>query len=234
MQRKFGLLVKKTLESLEEQDISARKLAETLLALGAYKPVMKKERLLLEDHEDRLYQARSISDIYRIIRPYMSFFNPELLDYIIEAYGKPENRKHLQTYMSELKTFCQNVSIPLGVDLGEKESTESRGIIKIKLNLRDKRLKRFRDVKSAIAKILGVCEISLYLVSVEDGCVELTFLVPGFIIESEFPLPRELYQSFYSLGALTLTTVYDKNHQYHIDFTTNVSDMITTIFSFLS
>ena len=154
MQRKFGLLVTKTLESLEEREVSARRLAQSLLALGAYKPVLKKEKLLLEDHEDRLNHARSIYDVYRIIRPYMSFFNPELLDYIIEAHGTPANREQLKKYMSELKTFCQSISVSPRVDLGENESVSGRGIVKIKLNLKDKSLKRIRNVKSAIAKFL--------------------------------------------------------------------------------
>ena len=222
MQRKFGLLVTKTLESLEEQDISARRLARTLLALGAYKPVLKKEKLLLEDHEDRLYQACSISDIYRIIRPYMSFFNPELLDYIIKAHGTPVNHEQYKAYESELKTFCQSISVPACVHLGENESVECRGIIKIKLNLRDRSLKRIRNVKSAIAKILGISEIALYLESVKNGCAELTFLVPGFIIQNSFPLPKEQYDSFFSLGTLSLTTIYGGNHHI-IDFKTKVS-----------
>lgn len=220
MQRKFGLLVTKTLESLEEQEVSARRLARTLLALGAYKPVLKKEKLLLEDHEERLYQVRSISDIYRIARPYMSFFNPELMDYIIKAHGTSADHEQLELYMSELKTFCQNILVPPRVNLGQRESIESRGIIKIKLNLKDRSLKRIRNVKSAIAKILGVSEVTLYLESVEDGCTELIFLVPAFIIQNEFPLLKEQYESLCSLDALTLSTIHDKNYQYHIDFTT--------------
>ena len=142
MQRKFGLLVSKTLESLEEQEVSARRLAQTLLALGAYEPILKREKDLLEDHEDRLYQACSISDVYRTVRPYTSFFNPESTEYIIEAHGTQTNCEQLISYKSELKTFCENISVPscACVDLGESESIESRGIINIKLDSRDRRL----------------------------------------------------------------------------------------------
>ena len=221
MQRKFGLLVTKTLKSIEKKKISVEEFATTLLALGAYEPVLDKEERLLEDHEDELFQARSISDVYCIIRPYMSFFNPELMDYIIKAHGTPENHEQLQAYMSELKTFCQSISVPPRVDLGENESIESRGKIIIKI-LEDQRLDRIRDVKSAIAKILGISKAALYLKSVEDGSMELIFLVPVFIIQNEFPLPKERYDSFCSLGALTLTAVYGGIHQYHIDFQTTV------------
>ena len=186
MQRKFGTVVSKTFQSLENQDVSARQLAVTLLALGAYEPVMMKEQSLLEDHEDELYKASTIPDIYRIIRPYMSFFNPELLHYIIETCGTISTYEDFKIYMNELETFCNSISVPLCLDSAEQQSGDKREMIKIKLDLSDRRLQRFRNVKSAIAKILHVSEAVLYLASVEEGCAELVFLVPRFIVENEF------------------------------------------------
>ena len=224
MQRKFGTVVSKTFQSLEDQDVSARQLAVTLLALGAYEPVMMKEQSLLEDHEDELYQAHTIPDIYRVIRPYMSFFNPELLQYIIETHGITSTFEDFKVYMNELETFCKSISVPLCLDSAEQQSGDKREEVRIKINLdlSDRRLQRIRDVKSAIAKILHVREAVLYLVSVEEGCAELVFLVPQFIIESEFPLLEEQYRSFCSLGALRLTTIY-KGSSYILEFKKTVS-----------
>ena len=63
MQINFGTVVSKTMEYLETT-VTPTQLADTLLALGAYEPVMMKEENLLEDYEDELYQAKTISDIY--------------------------------------------------------------------------------------------------------------------------------------------------------------------------
>lgn len=63
MQRSFGTVVSKTIKTLE-LSITAKQFAGTVLALGAYEPVMKKEQALLEDYEDELFQAETITDIY--------------------------------------------------------------------------------------------------------------------------------------------------------------------------
>ena len=189
MQRSFAAVVTKTMKSLEST-ITTEEFAVTLLALGAYEPVTKKEQALLEDHEDEIYGAKSISSIYRIIRHYMSFFNPELLGYIIELHGTQANCDDFKEYMSKLSTFCQSIVVP-PVNFSSEEqplSVERREKITVRLDLSDKRLERLRNVKSAIAKVLGIKEVALYIESVVEGSIEVIFLVPQFVVEHLFPL----------------------------------------------
>ena len=217
MQRSFGKLVTKTLQSLEHK-ITVRQLASTLLALGAYEPVMQKEEALLEDHEEKLFQAQSFPDVYRIIHPYMSFFNPELLAYIIETHGAQTNREDFKEYRNTLDAFCQGtVSPPMDLSSKGQSSTtitESREEIAVKLDLKDRRLQRIRNIKSSIAKILGVKEATLCLVSIQEGCTEVVFMVPKFVVKQQFPLINEQIQAFLSLGAQQLMT--SNGHQYDL------------------
>ena len=116
----------------------------------------------------------------------MSFFNPELLAYIIEAYGTPANKEDLRQYMNKLKAFCQSMVVP-PMELSSENQTmtiEKRKEIKIKLDLSDRHLQRFRDVKSAVAKVLRVTEVTLCLVSVQEGCTEVCLLYTS-------PSPRD-------------------------------------------
>ena len=218
MQRSFGKLVAKTLESLEHNKVTVSQLASTLLALGAYEPVMQKEAKLLEDHEEKLFQAPTIPDVYRVIHPYMSFFNPELLAYIIEIHGTQKNHEDLNEYMSKLDAFCQGTASP-PMDLsstGQSSTTvtESRDKIVIKLDLKDRRLQRIRNIKSSIAKVLRVKEVTLCLVSIQEGCTKLVFMVPQFVLKQQFPLLEEQVEVFLSLGALQLMT--SNGHQYDL------------------
>lgn len=214
MQTSFGKLVTKTLESLKDR-VTVKEFASTLLALGAYEPVMKKEDALLEDHEERLFAAQTISDIHRVIHPYMSFFNPELLAYVIEIHGMPTDHEDFEEYMSKLEAFCQGIINP-PMDLSSKEHsvTKNREEIVVKLDLKDKRLQRLRNVKSSIAKILGVKEVTLCIVSIQEGCTEVVFMVPQFVVKQLFPLLEEQIQAISSLGVLQLTT--SNGHQYDL------------------
>ena len=189
MQRSFAAVVTKTISSLEST-ISTEQFAVTLLALGAYEPATKKEQALLEDHEDEISDAKSIPGIYKIIRHYMSFFNPELLGYIIELHGTQANRDDFREYMNKLNTFCQSIVVPPMKFSSEEQSwsVERRGEIRIKLDLSDRRLQCLRNVKSSIATILGVEKVVLFVDSVVEGSIEVILLVPQFVVRQLFPL----------------------------------------------
>ena len=207
MQRSFGKVVTKTMKSLEST-VTTKQFALSLIALGAYEPVTKKERALLDDHEDEIFEAETILDIYRIIRPYMSFFNPELLAYVIETHGTQANRDDFKEYMSKLNTFCQSIVVPPMKFSSEEQlmSVERREEIRIKLDMSDRRLQCLRDVKSSIATILGVKKVALYIDSVEDGSIEVILLVPQFVVRHSFPLSDVQVKAISSqIGAFKLT-----------------------------
>ena len=202
-------MVAKTMKSLEST-ITTEQFAVTLLALGAYEPATKKEQALLEDHEDKISDAKSVSGIYKIIHHYMSFFNPELLGYIIEVHGTQANRDNFEEYMTKLKSFCQSIVVP-PVNFSSEEqlqSTEIRQEVRIKLDLSDRRLQCLRDVKSSIAKILGVEKVVLFINSVGEGCIEIIFLVPQFVVQRLFPLSDMHVRAIScKIGAFKLTVI---------------------------
>ena len=216
MQRSFAKVVTKTMSSLEST-ITTEQFAVTLLALGAYEPATKKEQALLDDHEDEISDAKSIPDMYKIILHYMSFFNPELLGYIIELHGTQANRDDFGEYMSKLNTFCMNLIVPPMNFSSEEQSRsiERRGEIRIKLNLSDRRLQCLRDVKSSVATILGVETAVLFVDSVEEGSIEVIFLVPQFVVQRLFPLSDVHMKAISSqIGAFKLTIIGSE----YIDF----------------
>ena len=189
LQRSFGKVVNNTVKTLV-LTVNTKQFAVTLLALGAYESVTNKEQALLDDHQDEIFGAETILDIYKIIHPYMSFFNPELLAYVIETHGTQANRDDFKEYISKLNMFCQGLVVPPVKFSSEEQSLsiERREKIMIRLDLSDKRLQRLRDVKSAIAKVLGVKKAVLYIDSVVEGSIEVIFLVPQFVIQHLFPL----------------------------------------------
>ena len=138
----------------------------------------------------------------------MSFFNPELLGYIIELHGTQTNQVDFEEYMSKLNTFCQSIVVPpVNFSSGEESlSMERREKIMVKLDLSDKRIERLRNVKSAIAKVLGVNKAALFIDSVQDGSIQIVFLVPRFVVQCLFPLSDVHTKAISSqIGAFKLT-----------------------------
>ena len=224
MQINFAEVVGNTIDALESsQVVTTDKFARSLLFLQAYEPALKKEQAFLEDHKKELYSAKSFSEICDIILPYMSFFNPGLLKYIIKRHGTQENKVDFKKYKRKLRKFCEDIAVfPLPANFSSEKqspSSEKREEIKIKLNLNDRRLQLLCDVKSAIAKILKVNEVSLYFKSAKKGCIEVVFLVPRFMVDYLFPLAEEQLKAISSLGALKLTT--SQGHHYEFDVSIN-------------
>ena len=148
----------------------------------------------------------------------MSFFNPELLGYIIETRGTRGNRVDFEKYKMKLDVFCKSIIIPPVFFSGEEQSLtlKKREEIKMKLDSNDRRLQRLRDVKSAIAKILHVKEVVLCLVSVKDGCTEVVFLVPQFVVQQVFPLSEDQARTISSIGVFNLMTTQGHHYNFSV------------------
>lgn len=210
LQENFAAIVGKTLLSLENR-IPPQMLAETVLALGAYEPVKTSEVLLLEDHEEEIKCARSNSDIFGIIRPYMSFFNPEVLGTIIRVFGATDDQRAYNRYTQALEVFCNSTKIAVSTDNpcnltdgSDEMLNKQEMIVKIRIDTNDRRLQRIRDIKSAIAKILGVDAKALQIVGASEGSLEVVFLVHSVVIKQLNRLNDIQKRQLQDLGVLNM------------------------------
>ena len=106
MRKKFASLLVNVVNSFQHQEIDPRKVATTVLALTEYDdPAVGKP--LLEREKQDLKKAQSIDDTFDIIRPHMTFFNYEILEFLIEQMGSPSDRDSLQKFLQEFRIFCR-------------------------------------------------------------------------------------------------------------------------------
>ena len=193
MTHEFGYLVTKTCDSFEKQ-VSVGMFATSILALRAYEPAPEeRDRSLLDEHREEIKKAKTISEIFHILCPYWDYLNYELLEYIIKLYGTNDDAERLASYCEKLHKFCERrvfeVLIP-GTGTGTGDSKQKKFVVK--LNVRESiTCKELRRIKGRIAKILHVKVAALIIVSVDPGCVQLTFLIPKFIAQEIFPLSHE-------------------------------------------
>ena len=59
-----------------------------------------------EDKQD-IKNAKNVSQVFMTLRDYISFFNYEIVQYLIELLGSPDDKTQLREYCSALDQFSQ-------------------------------------------------------------------------------------------------------------------------------
>ena len=186
----FGKLVVKTRDSIEER-ISVVKFTGNILALGAYEPAPgERDQSLLDEHKEEICRAGSISEIFNILSTYWNYLNYEILEYIIELHGTSEDAERLRKYNKELYKFCKRRIFELPPEGGNGNMlSPKQERFRVKLNLhKDITYQQLLQIRGRIAKILKIRLATLVLSRVDEGCVQLTFLIPKFVAQEIFPL----------------------------------------------
>ena len=134
MRKKFASLLLSVINSFQHQGIDPRKLATAILVLTEYDdPAVGKP--LLERDKEALLKAQTIDHTFDILRPHMTFFNYEILEFLIEEMGLSNDKQNLQKFLQEFRRFCRRsvFEIPANV-LGhstEKVIDQQRFCVKI-------------------------------------------------------------------------------------------------------
>ena len=209
MRKKFAALLMKTAESFNHQGKTPQSLATGVLTITEYddrsigKPLLKWEK-------KKLANARDVYAIFDILRPHMTFFNYEILEFLIETMGSKEDKDALQTYLHDFRLFCRRSVFELPKNsLGhssEKAVGQKCFCVKITKAFKSSLLAKSKSlrvsesstekicapglgislndakhVQRKLAPVLKVKATSLYLDFVSPGSTILTFLIPEHI-----------------------------------------------------
>ena len=197
MKRLFGSLVMDTHDSVVEKRIPVEKLALSILALGAYEPAIgERDRRLLDEHREEIESAKSVSVIFIILSTYWNYLDYEVLVYIINKHSTCDDdsdKKRLQNYEEALQIFCKRRIFELPQpESGNGTDHRKQEKLSVKLNVhQDTSLEQIYQLKRKISKILQVNSATLLIYSVDEGCVQLIFLIPKFVAQEIFPLSDE-------------------------------------------
>ena len=121
-----------------------------------------------------LSNCTRMSPLFREIGEYMSFFDYNILEYLIDEYGSDTIKKRLKKYEDEFEDFSKRrvIECPSNA-FGESEKSEK--VVKL---ISDKELDKLtvadlRKFKQRVYRILGYKLIKV--VKVEGGSVKITF-----------------------------------------------------------
>ena len=175
----FGKLINRVLVSLWDSGVDHNKVVVTLIG--------KTELFKEEDFAG----TRNIDDVFKIIRPYCSYFNYDLIEMLIKIHGSRQAKEHLEKYIQAFSSYCR--AIPCVGEMYDNEDKKSNHTkLKFKLDFDRQQLKpdAVRSIKRKIAKQLRMKPSTLFLCGIKEGCILLEFLVPTFIAEQLFPLSK--------------------------------------------
>ena len=189
----FQHLVFRTSESLRDRQISPQLIGESLLCLGTLDPAVPGPQVpLFSAVAEKLKNASSITDIIFAIHEYLSFFNYHVIEYLIQVFGTQEDKEELEKYKEKLNEYCKRrvfecpplYSLPV-------QSDHVTVAVKLDDDLTKYTLKTLQGFWLRLAKELNLVKHTLRIVSVEEGCMQVTFQIPSFVSQHIFPLSTE-------------------------------------------
>ena len=204
----FQELVSATIESLIRRNVPPKKLFCHVMTLGAFGPVFKEPQVPVFSHRFKeLKTANTIYDIFQVLNDYFSFFNYQLIEYIIKALGTRNDKAKLQRYKKNFNQYAKRRTFECLPEFGPVSDADHADIF-VKLdsqydNYKVAQIERFRHKLSEILCVSS--QGILRLCRVDEGCLQLMFQVPTFIQQEIFPLSREQEKALLAVGVIKLT-----------------------------
>ena len=157
---KFALVLDRARESLEKQNLTS----EDLKILIRY---AEKNKI-----SEVFEQNQNIKELFLAMIDHWSFFNYEFLGLIIDRFCT-ELRGEMKDYVKEFKEYCQRRLCEIPVDVFKNRPDETNNLyVKCDEYFDKVTLKEAKNLESRLSKLL---DTELYLLRVEEGCVQLVF-----------------------------------------------------------
>ena len=193
--------------SLQARGVTPGQLADVLMELSAF-PLKVKDatKPLLEDCLDEIEEVTSIQGVFKILRPYGSFFDCHIVKHIVNSgLCTNEDRSKLQRYLSELDDYCRRNVFECQY-FASTDPKFPKLILKVdSLVSKSFSMKALDAFSADIAKSLGLSRHTLRVCSVDEGCIQLTYQIPQSVVGKIFPLSPVQEEALKTLGLSNLT-----------------------------
>ena len=210
--RRYVSFVNCVRQTILRKGISAGDLSAYLLALPAFKSDKSKlEFFIMSEVKVELEQATTVNNIFNILNTkYATFMNYDIFQDMVDDYDLDEGQEklkypeHLDAYikMHKLSEFEKINSVLKKFDCGSKKV-----VLKFDIEMTCN-LAKLQDLTKAVANILGLRKSALRLLSIEEGCVIVTLLIPApvadFIFRSDKIFSAEMIEEFQAQSLLWL------------------------------
>ena len=198
IEKRYASYVSYIYDSIEEMNVSVNKLLMYLLnlpALNCDKSKDGQQYKLLSGVRNDLKKATSVKEIFFVLNECASFLNYDIFESIQKKYKIADSRE--LKYPEDLKAYIDMHKVSEFVKVNPKlakfTTTSETVVFKFDIPMTS-RIAKVLDLKKALAKILRLKPSALQLLSIREGCVEATFLIPSDVADFIFKeiTPRQL------------------------------------------
>ena len=188
---KFAVLVGRTSISLGRNNVSVGHLKLTFTSLG------------LDELVEKLHDESDLNEALMKASKYWSFFDYETVTSIINTYCKNDAdlQEEVESYISSFKIYCQRRLCEVPIDNFETEIHKKTTKLYVKMD--ENFTISLNEVKRIEAKVSGLLDTDLYLLTVKEGCIELIFSCLRKI-NLLFPLNSQQEEDLLKMGVLRL------------------------------
>ena len=212
---RYASYVRCILTSVQAKGVSVTDLRSFLLNLSAFQSGCNEQCNLLSGVKKELDEADTINKIFDLLScECASFLNIAIFKFIVDEYGIEDTGgrdrlkypEHLDEYIKMHK-----VSEFVAVNPALKQHARSEGSVELVLKFNVEltcKLARVINLRSAVAKILRLRPSALQLLSIEEGCLIVTFLISAKVADIVFVCDKKLtpeeYEEFLMLEVIWL------------------------------
>ena len=204
MDLKFNKLTSKIRRSLVRRSVPKEEVIGIKCLNKVYKKNIQKNQpeSLFHTEEDNLKKASSLFEVWQIIAPYYSFFDFEIISQIAESLGTEEDKQVVADYEKEFERFILERSVSIR---SESRKDGIKMSVKLDSTFDSCEATTLKRVQIKASKILKLASHKiLQLLTISEGCIELTFEIPIFIVKDIFPLSSDQQTHLKKLGILHL------------------------------
>ena len=198
----FTLIIQR---SFENQRIPLDQIKDSVLSLESFNDGIGVKVLDAEDRQE-IKNAKNLAQVFMTLRAYISFFNYEIVEYLIELLGSPDDQTQLREYCSALDQFCQrNVFEVPAEAFSSKSRIKTAKVFVLKCTERVATLEYVKRLTPRIAEALGLQRAALQLCSIKQGCLELHFLITVAVAKRIYPVSPTVQAALSAMGVKVLT-----------------------------
>lgn len=191
IRNQYTSYVQYILISLKEKKVDVEDLRSFILNLPAFIDTSSRQTMLWSGKSVDFEEANSINDIFKIlVRDCCSFLDCNTFEQIMAQYEVDSSNDKIVQYYEDLKEYIEKHKASefalINPSLDNLASTSTEMRLKFDVDELKCRLGDIKELKRAVARILGLRPSTLTILDIQEGCIILTLLIPTSVAEVLF------------------------------------------------
>ena len=179
-------------QSLITQKISKESFVACLMGFSCLTKVFGKSKQSRFRKQRRKFNKKSatVTTVWNIIGDYISFFDYEVLETIVDALGTDQDKQNMAEYKNDFKAYAGRhlfIQIPSQNDPSPKEGNVLLFVL-LDSSYNGCTIGHLKKLQNKLSTIFNLASGVLQLRKVKKGSVQLVFEIPCFTADAIFPL----------------------------------------------